>query len=89
MQEKMIFTKGMFLNCTVNEVNPPQVDYTWHSCYTRKCDDKSWKLETKSSFLRLDILPKSEMTYRCTAQNAAGSASKEVKMFSINGKQPT
>ena len=88
IQKKMIFTKGMFLNCTVNKVNPPEVDYTWYSC-TRECNDERWKLETKSPFLRLDSLPEFEMTYRCTAQNAAGSASKEVKVYSIESKQPT
>ncbi|XP_028411440.1 hemicentin-1-like [Dendronephthya gigantea] len=89
MQERMIFTKGMLINCTVNEVNPPEIDYTWYSCYTRNCDDKDWKFESKTSSLRLDRLLKPEMTYRCTAQNAAGKASKKVTVFNIEKLQVT
>ena len=83
MPKEKIFRKGMVINCTVNKGNPPEIDYTWHSCDTRKCDDKRWKLVIKSSSLRLDSLPKSEMTYRCTAKNAAGNDTEELKVYSI------
>ena len=89
MGKKMIFTKGMLINCTVTKGNPPEINYTWHSCNTRKCDDKSWKPKAKSSSFRLDSLPKSGMTYRCTAKNAAGSDTEELKVYRIESKKLT
>ncbi|XP_028411444.1 fibroblast growth factor receptor 3-like [Dendronephthya gigantea] len=81
--QDMVFKQGILINCTLmnkEKINPPKVNYTWHS-QIRTGEEKKWKLEAKSSSLRLDTLPKSKMTYQCRAENSAGEATEEVNVF--------
>ena len=72
------YEKGMIINCTLEkrDINPPQVNFTWYSCDTSKCDKK--KLINESYSLHLKNQPKPEMNYRCEAKNDAGTAYKDI-----------
>ena len=63
----------MIIDCTLKRSNPPEVKFTWYSCNTPTCGEKSQSL-TKKSILQLDSQPKSVMKYKCKAKNAAGAA---------------
>ncbi|CAB4030202.1 V-set and immunoglobulin domain-containing 1, partial [Paramuricea clavata] len=82
-----LFTeKGMIINCSLknaDEVNPPQVKYTWFSCDSASCDEESAKLKIDSYSLRLNSQARAIMKYRCIAQNAAGSDSKIIEVIKI------
>ena len=77
-----IFKKGMIINCTLEsfDINPQQVNFTWYSCGTSKCDEESAKLINELYSLHLDSQSTSVMNYRCKAQNAAGSAYKDIEV---------
>jgi hypothetical protein len=80
MQTLYRFREGLLINCSLKRSNPAEVKYTWYSCNTPNCGEKSQNL-TEKSFLRLDSQPKSVMKYQCRAKNAAGSASKIIVVF--------
>ena len=83
-----IFKKGMIINCTLEsfDINPPQVNFSWYSCGTSKCNEKSAKLISESYSLRLDSQSTSMMNYLCKAQNAAGSAYKDIEVHRSESK---
>ena len=66
------------INCTLEkgDINPPQVNFTWHSCKTSICDKK--KLKAESYSLPLESQSKTRAYYRCEAKNIAGSAYKNI-----------
>ena len=70
----------MMINCTLEkgDINPPQVNFTWHSCSTSKCRKK--KLITESYSLRLESQSKTLAYYRCEAKNDAGSTHKDIEI---------
>jgi hypothetical protein len=77
----------MIINCSLknaDEVNPPEVKYTWFSCDSASCDEESAKLKIESYSLRLNSQARAIMKYRCIAQNAAGSDSKIIKVLKIS-----
>jgi hypothetical protein len=80
MQTLYRFREGLIINCSLKRSNPAEVKYTWYSCNTPNCCEKSQNL-TEKSFLRLDSQLKSVMKYQCKAENAAGSASKIIEVF--------
>jgi hypothetical protein len=80
MGKLYILKKGMIIDCTLKRSNPPEVKFTWYSCNTPTCGEKSQSL-TKKSILQLDSQPKSVMKYKCKAKNAAGSASEIIEVF--------
>ncbi|CAB4005680.1 vascular endothelial growth factor receptor 2-like, partial [Paramuricea clavata] len=96
VQEEMhMFKKGMIMiiNCTLSKrVNPPEINYTWHSCDTVNCgkDIAKWKLESRSYSLRIDNQVKAEMKYRCIAINAAGKdESATITVYKLSGNFST
>ncbi|CAB3997544.1 vascular endothelial growth factor receptor 2-like [Paramuricea clavata] len=84
MQTIYRFKEGMIINCSLKRSNPPEVKFTWYSCNTPNCGEKSQNLSEKS-FLRLDSQPKSVMKYQCKVKNAAGSASEIIEVFKSAG----
>ena len=74
----------MTINCTLKnaeEVNPPQVTYTWFSCDSdSNCNENRAKLIAKSYSLQLTSQSRATMEYRCEAKNTAGSDSKIIKV---------
>ncbi|CAB3995372.1 V-set and immunoglobulin domain-containing 1 [Paramuricea clavata] len=82
-----LFKKGMIINCSLkntDEVNPPQVKYTWFSCDSASCDEESAKLKIESYSLRLNSQARIAMKYRCIAINAAGSDSKIIEVIKLS-----
>ena len=72
-----------------NEVNPPEVNYTWFSCDSASCDENSEKLKNKSQFLQLNSQSRHEMNYRCIAENAAGNDYKIITVRDQKSKSKT
>ena len=83
MKSTYAFKKGMIINCTLKnaDINPPQVNFTWYSCGTSTCNEKSTKLRSESYSLQLDSQSQSPMIYRCKAENAAGSDYQDIEVI--------
>ena len=83
MKSTYAFKKGMIINCTLKnaDINPPQVNFTWYSCGTSKCDEKSAKLRSESYSLQLDSQSHCSMNYRCKAENAVGSDYQDIEVI--------
>ncbi len=69
-----------------DEVNPPQVNYTWFPCDNDNCDESSAKWKNKSQSLRLNSQPTPDMKYGCIAKNAAGSDFKTTHVIGQESK---
>ncbi|CAB4019701.1 B-cell receptor CD22, partial [Paramuricea clavata] len=84
LAESDLFRKGMIINCTLknaDEVNPPQVKYTWFLCDSKSCDVRSAKLKIEKYSLQLNSQSRHEIVYRCIAENAAGYDSQIITVF--------
>ena len=88
LERTHIYEKGMIINCSLTKsvVNPPQVNYTWYSCGTSKCDEKNLKLISELYSLPIESQSNTRMNYRCKANNAAGSAYQDILVVIVSNK---
>ena len=84
-----IYKKGKTINCTLSkdDRNPPNVNYTWFSCGTSKCDKQNLKLINESISLTLYHQTSPLMNYRCEAKNEAGSSTQDIEVVLVQSNQ--
>ena len=75
-----IFKENKTINCTImkDDLNPPEVSYTWFSCDTSECNKQNRKPISSVKSLTLSNQTRPQMKYRCEAKNKAGSSIQDI-----------